>query len=185
MHSWKDLWGKQKPISTVNVILSGNCQIIIPLQRHHCLIVPSNISCSECGCEGTATLLPSWDFLFHLLRALYSFCRTFKRKGDTRREILSHFPFVLSHNRKWLLQLAWSKCNPSYALKCRWACLGFTRSPRHPLCARSVLRSACCTLRSGTESDAFKSADNLKWSANKYVIMRLSEWQMGINSVFG
>ena len=43
VHSWKDLWGKQKPISAVNVILSGNCQIIIPLQHHHCLIVPSNI----------------------------------------------------------------------------------------------------------------------------------------------
>ena len=30
-HSWKNLGGKQKVISTVNVMLAGNCKIIIPL----------------------------------------------------------------------------------------------------------------------------------------------------------
>ena len=30
-HSWKNLGGKQKLISAVNVMLAGNCKIIIPL----------------------------------------------------------------------------------------------------------------------------------------------------------
>lgn len=42
VHPWKNLCGKQTN-STVNVMFSGNCQIMIPLQRHRCLIVPSNI----------------------------------------------------------------------------------------------------------------------------------------------
>ena len=30
-HSWKNIGGKQKPISAVNVMLAGDCKIIIPL----------------------------------------------------------------------------------------------------------------------------------------------------------
>lgn len=39
----KNLYGKQKLIRAANVMLSGNCKIIIPLQHHHRVIVPSNI----------------------------------------------------------------------------------------------------------------------------------------------
>lgn len=42
VHSWKNLCGKQTN-SAVNVMFSGNCQIMIPLQRHRCLIVTPNI----------------------------------------------------------------------------------------------------------------------------------------------
>lgn len=50
---------------------------------------------------------------------------------------------------------------------------------------QSALWTADCILCSDTESDALKSADDLKWNANKYVIIWLSKWQMSTNSVFG
>ena len=50
---------------------------------------------------------------------------------------------------------------------------------------QSVLWTADCILCSHPESDALKSADDLKWNANKYVIIWLSKWQMSTNSVFG
>lgn len=47
---------------------------------------------------------------------------------------------------------------------------------RHPeLYRQSVFASAGCILCSEAESDAFKSADDVKWNANKYVIIWLSK----------
>lgn len=47
---------------------------------------------------------------------------------------------------------------------------------QHPeLYERSAFGSAGCILCSETESDAFTSADDVKWNANKYVIIWLSK----------